>query len=366
MLDAVTRATAPLAAAKPLVQVRDLKMYFPVHSGILRRHTGDVKAVDGVSFDILTGETLGLVGESGCGKSTVGRALLRLYEPTAGSVTIDGDDIATLSPEKLRLKRPTMQMVFQDPQASLNPRMHLADIIGEPLIEHTRWSAERRLERIYELMDAVGLNRRFANRFPYEFSGGQRQRIGIARALALNPKFIVCDEPIAALDVSIQAQVVNLLEDLQDRLGLTYLFISHDLSMVRHIADRVAVMYLGRIAEISPRDALYSRPLHPYAEALLSAVPEPDPNVESTRTRIILKGDVPSPANPPKGCNFCTRCPRVFDRCRVEKPDLVQVEPGRLVACHLYSATTNPAGSTGRPEAPTQVKAEHNQQGVSV
>ena len=346
---------------QPLVQVRDLKMYFPIYSGILRRHTGDVKAVDGVSFDIMPGETLGLVGESGCGKSTVGRALLRLYDPTAGSVTIDGDDIATLSPEKLRLKRPTMQMVFQDPQASLNPRMPLADIIGEPLVEHTDWNAERRLQRVYELMDAVSLNRRFANRFPYEFSGGQRQRIGIARALALNPKFIVCDEPIAALDVSIQAQVVNLLEDLQERFGLTYLFISHDLSMVRHIADRVAVMYLGRIAELSPRDALYARPLHPYAEALLSAVPEPDPNNASTRTRIILKGDVPSPANPPKGCNFSTRCPRVFDRCRVEKPDLVQVEPGRMVACHLYSATTPHAGSTGRPEA-----AEHHQQGVSL
>jgi len=339
------------ATPQALVQVRDLKMYFPIYSGVLRRHTGDVKAVDGVSFDILQGETLGLVGESGCGKSTVGRALLRLYDPTAGSVTIDGDDIAKLSPEALRRKRPTMQMVFQDPQASLNPRMTLADIIGEPLVEHTAWTAERRLERIHELMDAVSLNRRFANRFPYEFSGGQRQRIGIARALALNPKFIVCDEPIAALDVSIQAQVVNLLEDLQDRLGLTYLFISHDLSMVRHIADRVAVMYLGRIAELSPRDALYANPLHPYAEALLSAVPEPDPNHAARRTRIILKGDVPSPANPPKGCNFSTRCPRVFDRCRVEKPDLVQVEPGRLVACHLHARDTKPAGSTGRPEA---------------
>ena len=263
-------------AATPLVQVDGLKMYFPIYSGILRRHTGDVKAVDGVSFDIMPGETLGLVGESGCGKSTVGRALLRLYEPTAGAVVIEGEDIAKLTPEALRKKRPTMQMVFQDPQASLNPRMTLADIISEPLVEHTDWKAERRLERVYELMDAVGLNRRFANRFPHEFSGGQRQRIGIARALALNPKFIVCDEPIAALDVSIQAQVVNLLEDLQEKLGLTYLFISHDLSMVRHIADRVAVMYLGRIAELSPRDALFSNPLHPYTKALLAAVPYPD------------------------------------------------------------------------------------------
>ena len=244
------------APPRPLVEVTDLKMHFPIHTGVFRRHTGDVKAVDGVSFSILPGETLGLVGESGCGKSTVGRAMLRLYEPTAGRVVIDGDDVASLSPEALRKKRPTMQMVFQDPQASLNPRMTLARIIGEPLDEHTSWPKAKKLERVYELMDAVGLNRRFANRYPHEFSGGQRQRIGIGRALALNPRFIVCDEPIAALDVSIQAQVVNLLEDLQEKLGLTYLFISHDLSMVRHIADRVAVMYLGKIAELSPRDAL--------------------------------------------------------------------------------------------------------------
>ena len=318
----------------PLVKVRDLKMYFPLHTGVLRRHTGDVKAVDGGSFDIAAGETLGLVGESGCGKSTVGRALLRLYEPTAGTVEIDGQDIGALSPEALRRKRPTMQMVFQDPQASLNPRMTLAEIIGEPLLEHSPLSPDARLSRIYDLMDQVGLNRRFANRFPHEFSGGQRQRIGIARALALNPKFIVCDEPIAALDVSIQAQVVNLLEDLQDNLGLTYLFISHDLSMIRHIADRVAVMYLGRIAELSPRDALYARPLHPYAEALLSAVNEPDPAL-ARRERIILQGDVPSPAHPPKGCNFNTRCPRAFARCFEQKPPLEEVEPGRLVACFL-------------------------------
>ena len=348
------------AAPTPLVKVRDLKMYFPIYTGILRRHTGDVKAVDGVSFDILQGETLGLVGESGCGKSTVGRALLRLYELTGGSVEIEGEDIAKLSPEALRKKRPTMQMVFQDPQASLNPRMTLAQIIGEPLVEHAALSPKDRDARIYQLMDQVGLNRRFANRFPHEFSGGQRQRIGIARALALNPKFIVCDEPIAALDVSIQAQVVNLLEDLQDRLGLTYLFISHDLSMVRHIADRVAVMYLGRIAELSPRDALYARPLHPYAEALLSAVPEPDPNRASARPRIILQGDVPSPAKPPRGCNFNTRCPRVMDICRSVKPELAEVEPGRLVACHLYSKTPH-AGSTGGPEA-----REPNQQGVNL
>ena len=347
--------------ARVLVSVRNLKKYFPIYTGILRRHTGDVKAVDDVSFDIFEGETLGLVGESGCGKSTVGRTLLRLYEATAGSVTIDSVDVSSLAPEALRLARPKMQMVFQDPQASLNPRMTLAAIIGEPLDEHTNHTAAQKLDRIYELMDAVGLNRRFANRFPHEFSGGQRQRIGIARALALNPKFIVCDEPIAALDVSIQAQVVNLLEDLQTKLGLTYLFISHDLSMVRHIADRVAVMYLGQIAELSPRDDLYSNPLHPYAQALLSAVNEPDPVRARSRNRIILKGDVPSPANPPKGCNFSTRCPKVFDRCHSDQPALIEVAPGRHVACHLVTPITATAGSTGGTEA-----KEHNQQGANL
>ncbi|WP_374372727.1 ABC transporter ATP-binding protein [Tabrizicola sp.] len=350
------------ASPTPLVRVQDLKMHFPIYTGIFRKHTGDVKAVDGVSFDIMAGQTLGLVGESGCGKSTVGRAMLRLYEPTAGRVVIDGDDVAKLAPEALRKKRPTMQMVFQDPQASLNPRMTLAEIVSEPLDEHTNWTRDQKLERVYELMDQVGLNRRFVNRFPHEFSGGQRQRIGIARALALKPRFIVCDEPIAALDVSIQAQVVNLLEDLQEKLGLTYLFISHDLSMVRHLAQKVAVMYLGRIAELSPSKDLYRRPLHPYAEALLSAVNEPDPELAARRNRIILKGDVPSPANPPKGCNFCTRCPKVMEICRSVKPDLMEVEPGRLVACHLYPTTTA-AGSTGATEAPAVKNQERNQQG---
>jgi oligopeptide transport system ATP-binding protein len=350
------------AQATPLVQVQDLKMHFPIYTGIFRKHTGDVKAVDGVSFDIMAGQTLGLVGESGCGKSTVGRAMLRLYEPTAGRVVIDGEDVARMAPEALRKKRPSMQMVFQDPQASLNPRMSLAEIVSEPLDEHTGWTRDQKLERVYELMDQVGLNRRFVNRFPHEFSGGQRQRIGIARALALKPRFIVCDEPIAALDVSIQAQVVNLLEDLQEKLGLTYLFISHDLSMVRHLAQKVAVMYLGRIAELSPSKDLYARPLHPYAEALLSAVNEPDPELAARRNRIILKGDVPSPANPPQGCNFCTRCPKVMDICKTVKPDLLEVEPGRLVACHLYPTTTA-AGSTGASEAPVNKKHERNQQG---
>jgi len=346
---------------RPLVQVRGLKMYFPIHSGLLRRHTGDVKAVDDVSFDVLEGETLGLVGESGCGKSTCGRAVLRLYDLTAGSVRIDGLEIGKMGQNALRRIRPTMQMVFQDPQACLNPRMTVAGIIGEPLDEHTDWSKKRKLDRIYELMDAVGLNRNFANRYPHAFSGGQRQRIGIARALALNPRFIVCDEPIAALDVSIQAQVVNLLEELQAQFGLTYLFISHDLSMVRHIADRVAVMYLGKIVELATRDALYASPLHPYTEALLSAVPEPDPAVERRVERIILKGDVPSPANPPKGCNFCTRCPKVMDICRQIDPEFREVSPGRFVACHLVTSDieTKPqtAGRTG------STRAEHIQQG---
>ncbi len=352
MLDAVLNPKAAGFAAQaasmapPLVQVQGLKMHFPIYTGLLRRQTGQVKAVDGVSFEIPAGETLGLVGESGCGKSTVARALLRLYEPTAGKVVIDSKDVTAAGTEELRKMRPTMQMVFQDPQASLNPRMTVASIIGEPLIEHTRQSKAEQRERIYELLDQVGLNRNFANRYPHEFSGGQRQRIGIARALALNPKFIVCDEPIAALDVSIQAQVVNLLENLQQSHGLTYLFISHDLSMVRHIATRVAVMYLGRIVELTDRDALYADPKHPYSQALLSAVPEPDPTTEATRQRIVLTGDVPSPANPPKGCSFCTRCPQVMAQCKVDAPALVEVEPGRLVACHLYSSNNRTAGST--------------------
>jgi oligopeptide transport system ATP-binding protein len=323
-------------ASEPLVRVEGLRMHFPVYGGILRRQVGTVRAVDDLSLDIGEGETLGLVGESGCGKSTAGRAILRLYRPTAGSIRIDGREIARLEGGALRALRPAMQMIFQDPQASLNPRMTVGSIIAEPLDEHARLSRTARRARVLELMDSVGLNRRFANRYPHEFSGGQRQRIGIARALALNPRFVVCDEPIAALDVSIQAQVVNLLEDLQERLGLTYLFISHDLSMVRHLATRVAVMYLGRLAEVGPSDALYRRPLHPYTEALISAVPSPDPEVEATRRRIILRGDVPSPLDPPPGCVFHTRCPRAFERCRVEVPRLLEMGEGRCVACHLH------------------------------
>jgi oligopeptide transport system ATP-binding protein len=332
VLDAAPEA-APAAA--PLLRVEGLKMYFPIYKGVLRRRAGEIKAVDDVSFEVRAGETLGLVGESGCGKSTTGRAILRLYEPTAGAILLDGRDIAHLDGDALRSLRPKMQMIFQDPQASLNPRMTVGSIIAEPLDEHGRMPRAERRARVLELMDAVGLNRSFANRYPHEFSGGQRQRIGIARALALNPRFIVCDEPIAALDVSIQAQVVNLLEDLQERLGLTYLFISHDLSMVRHLSTRVAVMYLGRLVEVAPREALYDNPLHPYTQALISAVPSPDPEVEARRRRIILRGDVPSPANPPPGCAFSSRCPKVFDRCRVEVPPLRDLGEGRRAACHL-------------------------------
>ncbi len=347
---------------RKLVEVKNLKMHFPIIGGFLRRQVGAVKAVDGVTFDIYEGETLGVVGESGCGKSTCGRAVLRLYDITEGSIRIDGTEIGTMSQAQLRKLRPTMQMVFQDPQASLNPRMTVAAIIAEPLEEHGKLTGKERLNRVYELMDAVGLNRNFANRYPHAFSGGQRQRIGIARALALNPKFIVCDEPIAALDVSIQAQVVNLLEELQERFGLTYMFISHDLSMVKHIADRVAVMYLGKVVELAPRDALYEKPLHPYTEALMSAVPEPDPALEARVERIILKGDVPSPSNPPKGCNFCTRCPKVMDICRQIDPEYREVEPGRFVACHLHDATM-PKTRTSADSTGATTRSEHIQQG---
>jgi oligopeptide transport system ATP-binding protein len=319
----------------PILKVQNLKMYFPIYKGIMRRHVGNVMAVDDISFEINPGETLGLVGESGCGKSSAGRAILRLYDITGGSIQLEGIEISTMKGDALRRLRPEMQMIFQDPQASLNPRMTVGAIIAEPLNEHKNLTKAETQARVNELMDAVGLSRDFTKRFPHEFSGGQRQRIGIARALALNPKFIVCDEPIAALDVSIQAQVVNLLEELQERLGLTYLFISHDLSMVRHIADRVAVMYLGKIVELAGRDQLYDSPQHPYTQALLSAVPEPDPSVESTRQRILLEGDVPSPANPPKGCNFSTRCPRVMDICKIDVPEFKKLADGRYVACHL-------------------------------
>jgi oligopeptide transport system ATP-binding protein len=318
-----------------LVEVRDLSKYFPITRGIIfQRHVGDIKAVDGISFSIHQGETLGLVGESGCGKSTTGRTILQLYRPTKGKVFFEGEDLTGLQGNALRRMRQRMQMIFQDPYASLNPRMTVGNIVGEPLEVHGVARGMAKRERVQELLQLVGLNPYFVNRYPHEFSGGQRQRIGVARALALNPSFIVCDEPISSLDVSIQAQVVNLLEDLQGQFGLTYLFIAHDLSMVRHISDRVAVMYLGKIVELTDRKSLYENPLHPYTQALLSAVPIPDPLVEERRQRIILEGDVPSPANPPLGCNFSTRCPAVMEICHQEEPEFREVEDGHWVACH--------------------------------
>ena len=333
-MSAVSDVQEPLPDDEVLVSVENLKVHFPIHKGVIRRQVGTIKAVDGVSFDIKRRETLGLVGESGCGKTTTGRAILRLYRVTDGRITVDGQDITTLEGEALRRTRPHMQMVFQDPQACLNPRMTVGSIVAEPIDEHGVVKGREKQDRVEELLEAVGLDPRFANRYPHEFSGGQRQRIGIARALALNPEFIVCDEPIAALDVSIQAQVVNLLEDLQDKFGLTYLFISHDLSMVRHIADRVAVMYLGKVVELASRADLYERPQHPYTKALLSAVPIPNPATEAERQHIILQGDLPSPANPPEGCNFCTRCPIATEICRQEDPAWRELRPGQFVACH--------------------------------
>jgi peptide/nickel transport system ATP-binding protein len=319
-----------------LIEVEQLKVWFPIKSGILLdRHIGDVRAVDDVSFVIRRGETLGLVGESGCGKTTVGRTLLRLYKPTAGKIVFDGQDITSLGEGELRGLRRRMQMVFQDPFASLNPRHSIGRIVGEPLRVHGLAGRRKAGVRVRELLRTVGLPADAASRYPHEFSGGQRQRIGLARALAVNPDFVVADEPVSALDVSIQAQIVNLMEELQSEFGLTYLFIAHDLAVVRHISDRIAVMYLGWIVEVSPAEELYDNPLHPYTISLLSAVPIPDPEVECKRQPILLHGDVPSPANPPKACRFNTRCPFVQPtRCRDEVPELRQVAPGHLVACH--------------------------------
>jgi oligopeptide transport system ATP-binding protein len=321
--------------AEILLKVEDLKMHFPIYRGVFQRQVGAVRAVDGISFDVYRGETLGLVGESGCGKSTTGRTILQLYKPTEGQIHFEGADLVTLRGEEMRRMRRKMQMIFQDPYASLNPRMTVEQIVGEPLMVHNVATGKEIEERVKHLLELVGLNPAFSTRYPHEFSGGQRQRVGVARALALQPSFIICDEPISALDVSIQAQVVNLLEELQEQFNLTYLFIAHDLSMVRHISKRVAVMYLGVIVELTDRDDLYSSPLHPYTQALLSAVPIPDPVLDAQRKRTILEGDVPSPANPPSGCRFRTRCPIAQGICAESRPEFREVKPGHFVACHL-------------------------------
>ena len=318
-----------------LLKVDGLVKHFPITRGIFRRQVGTVKAVDGISFEIKGRETLGLVGESGCGKSTTGRLILQLLEATSGKVFFKEHELTSISKTDLRKQRPQMQMIFQDPQDSLNPRMTVGSIISEPMLEHQRLKKKQRQERVEQLLHSVGLDPNVTNWYPHEFSGGQRQRIGIARALSLSPDFIICDEPIAALDVSIQAQVINLLEDLQEEFGLTYLFISHDLSMIRHIANRVAVMYLGRIVELASSQELYSRPVHPYTKALLSAVPLHDPVLEKKRKRTILTGDVPSPADPPSGCHFSTRCPIAEDNCFKIAPEWREISSGHNVACHL-------------------------------
>ncbi len=319
-----------------LLSVDNLVKYFPINRGIIfQKEVAAVHAVDDVSFNIRTGETLGLVGESGCGKSTTGRTILQLYRPTSGTVVFDGVDLVALQGEQLRKMRRKMQMIFQDPYASLNPRMTVGEIVGEPLAIHRMANTKEINERVEHLLELVGLNPAFANRYPHEFSGGQRQRIGVARALSLQPSFIVCDEPISALDVSIQAQVVNLLEDLQQQFNLTYLFVAHDLSMVRHISDRVAVMYLGVIVELANRYEVYNKPLHPYTQALLSAIPIPDPVADAKRHRTILQGDVPSPVNPPSGCRFRTRCPIAEPICAEVRPEFREIQPGHFVACHF-------------------------------
>ncbi|KOO41050.1 ABC transporter ATP-binding protein [Priestia koreensis] len=319
---------------QPLLQVKGLKKHFPITGGILGKKTGDVKAVDGVSFEVKKGETLGIVGESGCGKSTTGKLLLRLLDPTEGQVIFENQELTTLKNSDVRKVRKEMQMIFQDPFASLNPRHNVEKILEEPLLVHGIGSKAERRKMVHEMLEVVGLSAYHAKRYPHQFSGGQRQRIGIARALMTRPKLIIADEPVSALDVSIQSQVLNLLEDLQNEFQLTYVFISHDLGVVRHISDRVGVMYLGNMVELANSEDIYSRPLHPYTEALLSAVPVPDP--EFQREQIVLQGDIPSPSNPPTGCAFHTRCGKCMDVCRTTRPEFKEIESGHFVACHLY------------------------------
>ncbi len=321
--------------SRDLIEVKNLVKYFPITGGILSRVVGWIKAVDGVNFTIKRGETLGLVGESGCGKTTLGRVILRLLDATSGECLFEGNNIFDLNREDMRRLRREMQIIFQDPYASLNPRMSVGDIIGEPLEIHGVARGKEKQKRVHELLEVVGLRPHHARRYPHEFSGGQRQRIGVARALALNPKLIICDEPVSALDVSIQSQVINLLEDLQAEFDLTYLFIAHDLSVIKHISDRVAVMYLGKIVELTGSVDLYKNPQHPYTEALLSAIPIPDPKIQKTRERIILTGDVPSPSNPPSGCRFHTRCLYTEDICKKEDPEFLDIGGDHWVACHL-------------------------------
>ncbi len=331
----VQELSTPATTGTTLVDVKGLKVHFPIKGGLLGRTVGNVKAVDGVDLFVRKGETLGLVGESGCGKSTTGRAILQLIKPTEGSVKLNGVELTKLSPGQVRAKRSEMQMIFQDPYGSLSPRFTIGQIIAEPLENFHRGNKQEIKDEVAHLLEVVGLNPYFVNRFAHEFSGGQRQRIGIARALALHPSFIVADEPVSALDVSIQAQVLNLLEDLQEQFGLTYLFVAHNLSVVKHISDRVAVMYLGRVAELAESEDLYETPLHPYTQALLSAIPVPDPVLESKRKRIILEGDVPSPVNPPSGCNFHPRCWKAQDICREILPPLEEKKPNHFAACHF-------------------------------
>jgi oligopeptide/dipeptide ABC transporter ATP-binding protein len=361
---AQTNTTADKGGATPLLQVRNLKKYFPIVKGILGRHVGDVKAVDDVSFDVHANETVGLVGESGCGKTTTGRTLLRLIEPSSGEVLFKGQDIVKLDTEGMRAVRRDLQIIFQDPFSSLNPRMTIEGIIGEALEFHKIAAGKERRDMVEELLIKVGLQPSYITRYPHEFSGGQRQRIGIARALALKPEFIVCDEAVSALDVSVQAQVINLLQDLQDEFNLSYLFIAHDLSVVRHISDRIAVMYLGQIVELGPSESLFEAPLHPYSQALLSAIPHPDPRRK--KQRVILEGDVPSPINPPSGCRFHTRCPTCYAPCGKIEPRVVEHTPGNFVRCHLYDPDHAPKEQSVWDRLPSAAWARANAPGADL